>query len=144
MIVTSRSGAAQRACRAHINPAPPLPITATSVVMVSTSSGLATIQPLQPPAAQAADRAGRVEALRADGRAGVDVAATPGAVVAGDGPQAFRADSVAAVGDQDHRPVEGGRTEEVAPVGRDPAAGVAGTAGDAIEGRVDDPALRRV
>src|SRR5688572_3900563 len=115
MTVTSRSGAAQRAWRTHIKPAPPLPITATSVVMVSTSPALAPIEALQAPAAEAADGTGRVETLRADGGAGVDVVAAPGAVVAGDGPQPLGAGGVAAVGDQDHRPVEGGRAEEIAP-----------------------------
>src|SRR5919202_4149439 len=81
---TSRSGAARSRCSTQRRPAPPLPITATSVSMVGMSSLPVIGEPLQPPATQQADRSGGVEPLGADRGAGVDVAAAQRAVATGD------------------------------------------------------------
>jgi hypothetical protein len=50
MMVMSNSGAAAAAWSTHIRPAPPLPITAMSVVRVSTDR-LAVMDSLEPPPA---------------------------------------------------------------------------------------------
>src|SRR5215216_5606422 len=88
-MVMSSSGAASAACKTHINPAPPLPTTATSVSikgMLSSST---------------------LFSLPAASGAAVDVVAAVYPVSGGDRFQALGAGRVAAVGDQDHGPVQG-------------------------------------
>src|SRR4051794_35709047 len=133
-IAMSRPGSAVAACSTHISPAPPEPITAMSMSMTSSSV-------TEPPGAQAADGARRIEALRARRGAAVDVVAAVDAVGRRYGVQALLRGGVAAVGDQHHRPVERRRPEEVAPVIGHAAARPARPAADAVQRRVDELAL---